>query len=244
MQRLRKSSLTQKVSHLEHDRVQHRFCHCVDVRLSDFVRPGIGTNFTDFTAQCRHRAAGDIDEIGAQVVADSLFPGSEVTTHPGNQIPLLLLSKLNHGGILFDSLPQLFHPLVGLPLDSFIGKNHSAILGNIADNLNQLFPVTFRKLKQVNIVHLHKGMLCHHGKILHGIGKRLQVEGFVGQAVIVKGFRQLVQQKLLQLLQIVTQQKHLFAVENIEIFRLGCLNGSLQPLNRAIIYRFRHGLTS
>ena len=69
-------------------------------------------------------------------------------------------------------------------------------------------------------------MLRHHGQILHGIGKGLQIKGFTVHPVEVEGLRQRVQQLLLHLLQVVVQQKDLFPMENVQppqvlVFQLG-----------------------
>ena len=55
------------ICHLEHHRVQYRFRHRVNVGFFDLLRTGVGADFIDFTAQRRHRTAGNIDQVGAQI---------------------------------------------------------------------------------------------------------------------------------------------------------------------------------
>ena len=167
--------------------------------------------------------------------------------NPCNQIPLALLGKFNHRRIGTYGIPEIFKPLIRLPFVGLIGKHHGAVLRNIGQHFGDLIPIRLRKLKDVHIIHLNQGALCHHGHRFHGIGKGLDVKGFVVQLVEIEGLRQIIQQELLQLFKIVVQKKHFFTMKHIEIRRRTAANGSfqfLQGIRFFIIRLFRHGITS
>ena len=63
-------------------------------------------------------------------------------------------------------------------------------------------------------------MLRHHRQILHRFPKFRQVKGLPIEPVEIEGLRQLLQQELLHLAQIVFQQKGLFSEEEVEPSRL------------------------
>ena len=223
-------ALAQQVRHLENHGIQHRLRHGVDVGLSNLVSAGVGADLADLTAESRHGAAGDVDEVCRQIVADALALGHEVTAHPGDQLPLALLGKLHDGGAAVNGLPQLFQPLVGLPRYRLVGKDHGAVIGNVRKDLGHLVSVCLRQLEQVDLVHMDQGVVRHHGQIFHGIGEILDRKRLVVETVEVEGFGQIVQQDLLHLTKIVVQQEDFLTMENIEPVQLLCLDGLLEGL--------------
>ena len=88
---------------------------------------------------------------------------------PDRQIPLALLGKLHHRGILADGLKELLLPPVRLVLRRAIGKYQAAVGGQIPQEGNEPLPVLLSQLKQVHIVHPNQGPLRHHGQVLHAV---------------------------------------------------------------------------
>ena len=204
------------VGHLENDRVQHRLRHRVNIAFFDFLRPGIGADFIDFTTQGGHGSACDINEVGAQVGGDALFVRRKVACYPGDQISLILLRKLHHKGAAVHRVPQLFVTLVRLPGGGDIGKNHRTVIRNIPQDFRHFLPVRFIQLENVHIINLDKGRFRHHGQILHSIRKGPEFKGLTAQAVVVEGFRQRVQQQLFHQLQIMMQKECLLPVKKVQ----------------------------
>ena len=223
-------ALAQQVRHLEHHSVQHRFHHGVDIRTNDGIRAGIGTDLGNFSRQRRHGTAGDVNQIRTQIIADLLACRQEVTAHPRDQLPLTLFGKLNDGAVFIDGAPQLLQPLIGLPGYGLVGKDHGAVVRDVREYFRSLVPLCLRQPEQVDLIHLNQGMRCHHGQIFHGIGKVLDGKGLIIQLVEIKGFRQLVQEDLLHLLEIVIQQKDFLTMENIEPAQFFGLDGLLEDL--------------
>ena len=135
---------------------------------------------------------------------------------PGHQIPLVLPGKLHDGGILLDGAPELFQPLVRLPFHGLIGEDHRAPLRDIREEFAHFVPLCLRHFKQLHLVHLDEGVLCHHGHSLHRIAELLQSKVLVVKAVGIEGFGNRVQQLLTQLTQIVLQEKYFLTMENIQ----------------------------
>ena len=50
-------TLSDHISHLEYYRIQNRFRNCIDIRFSDLIGAGIGTDFVDLTAERGHGTA-------------------------------------------------------------------------------------------------------------------------------------------------------------------------------------------
>ena len=115
---------------------------------------------------------------------------------PGDQIPLVLLGKFHHKAVFVDALPELFHPLVRLPGAGRIDKHHHAILRNVRQHRSDPVPVCLVHLEQVDVLHLHKSSLRHHGQVLHRLGKGRQIEGLRIEAMVIEGFRQRIQHQL------------------------------------------------
>ena len=224
----------EQVGHLKHHRIQHRLCHCVNVGFLDFLRTGIGADFLDFSVEGGHGTAGNVNEIHAQIGGNPLSLGGKMPGDPGHQIPLILPSELYDAAMLADGLPELFQPLVRFPGNGEVGKYHRAIVRHVAENLRQLVPVAFRQLERIHIVHLHQGVLGHHGQIFHTVGKALHVEGLLVQPVIVEGFRQRIQRQLAHLGQIMIQQEGFLPVKKVQPPQFFLLQLRFQFLQAAV----------
>ncbi len=230
---------------MEHHRVQHRLRHRVDVRLFNFHCPGIGADLVNLPTERRHGAASDVDEIQAQIGADPLLPGGKMPGHPSRQIPLVLLGKFHDGTVFLNGLPQLFQPFVRLPGGRDKGEDHGAVIRNVCQHVDHFGSVAFTQFKQVNVVHLDQGVLCHHGQVLHRVREDPHIEGFLIQPVEVEGFRQGIQQQLSKLPQIVVQQEGFLPMEEVEPSRAFLFQVRFQRLQAVGgLHSFCHGFTS
>ena len=164
---------------------------------------------------------------------------------PGDQMVLILLGKFHDQAVVIDGLPQLFHPLVRLPGCRGIGEYHGAVIGNVRKGGGHPVPVAFRQLEQVNVLHLNQGMLRHHGKPLHRVGKGSGVKVFGMEPMEVKGFRQRVQEQLFHLAQVVLQQEQLLSVEHVQPSQLLIPKLQLELVQCVLFWGgFCHGITS
>ena len=164
---------------------------------------------------------------------------------PGDQILLILLGKLHKEAIAFHSLPQLLEPFVRLPGRGKVGEHHRAVVRDICQNLRGLAPIAFIQTKQIHIIHLNQSVLGHHGKVLHRVGKALDVKGFIVQTMVVKRLRQFLQQELFHLCQIVIHQEGFLPEKYIEPSRRPAFQLRFQFLQRACAgLLLRHVLTS
>ena len=158
---------------------------------------------------------------------------------------LVLLGKFHDPALAADGLPQLFHPLVRLPGPGGVGKNHGAVIGDVGKGGGYPVPVAFRQLEQVNVLHLNEGVLRHHGKPLHRVGKGSGVKVFGMEPMVVKGFRQRIQEQLFHLAQVVLQQEQLLSVEHVQPSQLLIPKLQLELVQRVLFWGgFCHGITS
>ncbi len=81
---------------------------------------------------------------------------------------------------------QLFHGLIGLVLQSIVGKHDTAIRRNILQKRNQPFPLVLSQLENIEIAYLKHRSLRQHGHGLRHFGKGLHRQLLSLQPVVVE----------------------------------------------------------
>ena len=97
--------------------------------------------------------------------------------HPGNQILLILFREFNDDAATVHCLPELFQTLVRFPSDGDIGKDHGTVFGNVPQDFRHFLPIRLIHLKDIYVIDLDQGGICHHRQILHRVGKGPQFKG-------------------------------------------------------------------